>query len=70
MSALVRSLLAAAWRWRPSRRSRRPSAPAAGGVYNVVKCHPWHLEADEIQDAGGHPSYRTVNECNGTFQDR
>ena len=47
-----------------------PSAQAAGGVYNVVKCHPWHLEADEIQDAGGHPSYGTTNRCNGTFQDR
>jgi hypothetical protein len=46
------------------------SAAGAGGVYNVVKCHPWHLEADEIQEAGGHPSYGQINKCSGTFQDR
>ena len=32
-------------------------AAATGGAYNVVKCHAWHPEADEIQEAGGHPSY-------------
>ena len=45
-------------------------AAAAGGVYNVVKCHPWHLEADEIEQAGGHPSYLTVNDCRGNASDR
>ena len=69
MSALVRSLLVAALAL-AAVAAEAPSAQAAGGVYNVVKCHPWHLEADEIQDAGGHPSYGTTNRCNGTFQDR
>ena len=69
MSARVRSLLVAALAL-AAVAAEAPSAQAAGGVYNVVKCHPWHLEADEIQDAGGHPSYGTTNRCNGTFQDR
>ncbi len=46
------------------------AASAAGGVYNVVKCHPWHLEADEVEEAGGHPSYLTVNDCRGNVSDR
>ena len=45
------------------------SAGASGGAYNVVKCHPWHLEADEVQSAGGHPSYAVVNECNRSAPD-
>ena len=45
-------------------------AAAAGGVYNVVKCHPWHLEADEIEQAGGTSSYLTVNDCRGNASDR
>ena len=56
MSAPVRSLLVAALAL-AAVAVEAPSAQAAGGVYNVVKCHPWHLEADEIQEAGGHPSY-------------
>ncbi len=46
-----------------------PSASAAGGQYRVVKCHPWHIEADEVEHAGGHPSYWTVNDCRGTALD-
>ena len=44
---------------------RRPRSPASatGGINNVVKCHPWHMEADEIEQAGGHPSYTTVDDC-------
>ena len=61
-------------RRRLSRRRRRaavaPTAPeATGGVYNVVKCHPWHIEADEVESAGGHPSYAFENDCHGTSPD-
>ncbi len=45
-------------------------AAATGGVYNVVKCHAWHPEADEIQEAGGHPSYVAVNDCRADASDR
>ncbi len=44
-------------------------AAATGGIYNVVKCHPWHTEADEIEQVGAHPSYQTVNDCNATSPD-
>ena len=46
-----------------------PSAEATGGVYNVVKCHPWHIEADEFESAGGHPSYAFENDCHGASAD-
>ena len=39
------------------------SAQAAGGVYNVVKCHVWHAEADELTSAGSSPSYTVVDDC-------
>ena len=47
-----------------------PSAEATGGVYNVVKCHPWHIEADEFESAGGHPSYAFENDCHGASPTR
>ena len=46
-----------------------PPAEATGGVYNVVKCHPWHIEADEFESAGGHPSYAFENDCHGASPD-
>ncbi len=46
-----------------------PSAEAAGGIYNVVKCHPWHIEADEVENTGGHPSYAFENDCYGASPD-
>jgi hypothetical protein len=45
-------------------------AVATGGIYNVVKCHDWHLEADEFEQVGSHPSYATVDDCLGTSPDR
>ena len=56
-------LAAIAIAWAPS------SSSAAGGLYNVVKCHPMHLEADEIEVVGGHPSYQTVDDCNASSPD-
>ncbi len=45
-------------------------AAATGGLYNVVKCHALHTEADEINQVGSHPSYETVDDCDGNSPDR
>ncbi len=55
--ALIAGLVTLVAAWAPQ------PASAAGGIYNVVKCHPWHIEIDEVEEAGGHPSYTTVNDC-------
>ena len=44
-------------------------ASAAGGLYNVVKCHPWNPDANEVQEAGGHPSYWKLDNCHATATD-
>ena len=47
-----------------------PVGAHAGEAYRVLKCHPWHLAADELSQVGDHNSYHRINECAASFADR
>ena len=72
----VRAMSARPWRlagsslWSLRACLDAPRPRAAGGVYNVVKCHPWHLEADEIEQAGGTRATSRSTIAAGTSSDR